>query len=123
MLHRDHREFAGDRADRPAFLDDDEMVRLLEAGEHRRGVERADRAEIDDLGVDPLARQLVGGFEREPDADRITDDRDVAALTHDPCLADRQHERSEEHTAELQSLMSISYAGFCMKKKNKTHTK
>src|SRR3546814_20951774 len=53
MLHRDHREFAGDRADRPAFLDDDAMVRLLEAGEHRRGVERADRAELDDLGVDP----------------------------------------------------------------------
>src|SRR3546814_15747339 len=83
---------SGDRAARPAFLDDDEMVRLLEAGEHRRGVERADRAEIDDLGVDPLARQLVGGFEREPDADRIADDRDVATLTHDPRLADRQHE-------------------------------
>src|SRR3546814_8214106 len=27
--------------------------------------------------------------------------------------------RSEEHTSELQSLMSISYAGFCFKKKNK----
>src|SRR3546814_5075599 len=26
--------------------------------------------------------------------------------------------RSEEHTSELQSLMSISYAGFCLKKKN-----
>src|SRR3546814_1008173 len=25
--------------------------------------------------------------------------------------------RSEEHTSELQSLMSISYAGFCLKKK------
>src|SRR3546814_8626110 len=80
------------RSDRPAFLDDDEMVRLLEAGEHRRGVERADRAQIDDLGFNPLARKLVGGFEREPDADRIADDRDVAALAHGPCLADRQHE-------------------------------
>src|SRR3546814_9903208 len=30
--------------------------------------------------------------------------------------------RSEEHTSELQSLMRISYAGFCLKKKNKnTH--
>src|SRR3546814_7744868 len=46
----------------------------------------------DDLGVNPLARKLVGGFEREPDADRIADDRDVAALAHGPCLADRQHE-------------------------------
>src|SRR3546814_8206534 len=30
-------------------------------------------------------------------------------------------ERSEEHTSELQSLMRISYAVFCLKKK-KTHT-
>src|SRR3546814_1997143 len=30
------------------------------------------------------------------------------------------HERSEEHTSELQSLMRISYAVFCLKKKNKT---
>src|SRR3546814_4499445 len=27
------------------------------------------------------------------------------------------HERSEEHTSELQSLMRISYAVFCLKKK------
>src|SRR3546814_4783768 len=30
-----------------------------------------------------------------------------------------QLERSEEHTSELQSLMRISYAVFCLKKKNK----
>src|SRR3546814_4871772 len=30
------------------------------------------------------------------------------------------HRRSEEHTSELQSLMRISYAVFCLKKK-KTH--
>src|SRR3546814_9451720 len=29
--------------------------------------------------------------------------------------------RSEEHTSELQSLMRISYAVFCLKKKNKYH--
>src|SRR3546814_6093748 len=28
--------------------------------------------------------------------------------------------RSEEHTSELQSLMRISYAVFCLKKKNQT---
>src|SRR3546814_4197935 len=28
--------------------------------------------------------------------------------------------RSEEHTSELQSLMRISYAGFCSKKRNET---
>src|SRR3546814_9910574 len=30
--------------------------------------------------------------------------------------------RSEEHTSELQSLMRISYAVFCLKKKNKQKT-
>src|SRR3546814_5722032 len=30
-------------------------------------------------------------------------------------------DRSEEHTSELQSLMRISYAVFCLKKKKKTH--
>src|SRR3546814_2129676 len=29
--------------------------------------------------------------------------------------------RSEEHTSELQSLMRISYAVFCLKKKNNNH--
>src|SRR3546814_2412090 len=31
-------------------------------------------------------------------------------------------ERSEEHTSELQSLMRISYAVFCLKKKNNYNT-
>src|SRR3546814_2002389 len=31
--------------------------------------------------------------------------------------------RSEEHTSELQSLMRISYAVFCLKKKKKTNKK
>src|SRR3546814_5806179 len=32
-------------------------------------------------------------------------------------VASRYFERSEEHTSELQSLMRISYAVFCLKKK------
>src|SRR3546814_3407749 len=32
-------------------------------------------------------------------------------------------ERSEEHTSELQSLMRISYAVFCLKKKKQQHKK
>src|SRR3546814_4783621 len=38
----------------------------------------------------------------------------------DPEVFTVQVERSEEHTSELQSLMRISYAVFCLKKKNKT---
>src|SRR3546814_8639556 len=41
----------------------------------------------------------------------------------DRIAARRARHRSEEHTSELQSLMRISYAVFCLKKKkNKQHT-
>src|SRR3546814_6127611 len=33
------------------------------------------------------------------------------------------HDRSEEHTSELQSLMRISYAVFCLKKNKNNHSK
>src|SRR3546814_10339881 len=36
-------------------------------------------------------------------------------------LVSEQSERSEEHTSELQSLMRISYAVFCLKKKTIQH--
>src|SRR3546814_1277589 len=39
-------------------------------------------------------------------------DDDARALSH------RVEKRSEEHTSELQSLMRISYAVFCLKNKN-----
>src|SRR3546814_1045959 len=35
---------------------------------------------------------------------------------------ERRAVRSEEHTSELQSLMRISYAVFCLKKKQTSHT-
>src|SRR3546814_4267785 len=41
-----------------------------------------------------------------------------ALLIDDDPVANR---RSEEHTSELQSLMRISYAVFCLKKKIRTH--
>src|SRR3546814_1974386 len=37
-------------------------------------------------------------------------------------LGQAGEERSEEHTSELRSLMRISYAGFCLKKKRKNRT-
>src|SRR3546814_9938793 len=42
----------------------------------------------------------------------------------EPCSPDQLVDlrRSEEHTSELQSLMLISYAVFCLKKKNKYKT-
>src|SRR3546814_9919557 len=38
-------------------------------------------------------------------------------------LSSQNPERSEEHTSELQSLMRISYAVFCLTKKTKTTTR
>src|SRR3546814_5492336 len=63
-------------------------------------------------------RQRLFAFNRTADAIwRLWDDGlapdEIAAL-----LADA-HGRSEEHTSELQSLMRISYAVFCLKKKRK----
>src|SRR3546814_4492602 len=41
---------------------------------------------------------------------------------HGPCKSGWVG-RSEEHTSELQSLMRISYAVFCLKKKKNNHSK
>src|SRR3546814_7291807 len=43
---------------------------------------------------------------------------DKAELTRRQVAANMTLERSEEHTSELQSLMRISYAVFCLKKRN-----
>src|SRR3546814_2997430 len=55
------------------------------------------------------AQRDAGGERKEP-ADRHRRRNAAAAL------------RSEEHTSELQSLMRISYAVFCLKKKQIHHT-
>src|SRR3546814_1721462 len=53
------------------------------------------------------------------------DTASVAGLMTSAVLASAgaTHWRSEEHTSELQSLMRISYAVFCLKKKNKSTSK
>src|SRR3546814_4762029 len=45
----------------------------------------------------------------------------IAGLELAGQVRENAHFRSEEHTSELQSLMRISYAVFCLKKKNKNH--
>src|SRR3546814_3354103 len=71
------------------------------------------------------------GRARGRSRDRAADDRDRAALARHgeragqllavPKFSDEHHRRSEEHTSELQSLMRISYAVFCLKNKNSTN--
>src|SRR3546814_330373 len=57
----------------------------------------------------------LGGLEE--DAAEPLDLEGVVAVLHRA----GGEERSEEHTSELQSLMRISYAVFCLKKKKTTH--
>src|SRR3546814_190400 len=71
------------------------------------------------------------GRQQPPPAGRAAADHPAArrqALSrHDPaasrCDRRRARHRSEEHTSELQSLMRISYAVFCLKKTTKTYNK
>src|SRR3546814_3704501 len=96
-------------------------------------LEVADR----DAGDEDRCQQHADHAERAEDGDhhrrRIAHDvADAAADAHvvrghgaeAHQRIDRDDDRSEEHTSELQSLMRISYAVFCLKKKqNTTHQK
>src|SRR3546814_4553774 len=64
-----------------------------------------------DNGKDPMCRQAVRGARRGRSYGRGNSSADER-----PCR------RSEEHTSELQSLMRISYAVFCLKKKKNNNT-
>src|SRR3546814_5689074 len=75
----------------------------------------------DDRGADAFHRLRIGVRRHRLAADMEADAERVGGL------ARRHQQRSEEHTSELQSLMRISYAVFCLKKKktykNKRETK
>src|SRR3546814_5499781 len=55
---------------------------------------------------------------------RLADDASVISDEIEAAIGKRPRiwVRSEEHTSELQSLMRISYAVFCLKKKTEKHT-
>src|SRR3546814_5048160 len=77
----------------------------------RRGAARQDRAgEEDRIGAD--VRTLR---EQNRPVHRVLEFADVAG----PRVAHQRIARSEEHTSELQSLMRISSAVFCLKKKKR----
>src|SRR3546814_3994288 len=73
-----------------------------------------------------LGKRIVGDA-RYASARRVLPQQCAEALAAIHALdADALHflplQRSEEHTSELQSLMRISYAVCCLKKKNKNKT-
>src|SRR3546814_5264850 len=87
----------GEAAQREDRLDDVQAVRAIEVI-----TVPAARPQM------PVAIEIVGNGELRVDLDPVVDHR-----------IRLRRERSEEHTSELQSLMRISYAVFCLKKKNK----
>src|SRR3546814_4487932 len=97
------------------FVHDLEQVRLdLALGGRRRDIEHR---------VHPVFEVLRAAIEGEHH--RVARDHleifaaDPGGAYRDRRSQDRLQHRSEEHTSELQSLMRISYAVFCLKKKNK----
>src|SRR3546814_4075187 len=74
--------------------------------------------DLDDADVDAIFEKMGG--ETVPQrvrSDPLVDVRGLGGLDDDAV----ELARSEEHTSELQSLMRISYAVFCLKKKKKKH--
>src|SRR3546814_1348476 len=69
--------------------------------------------------------QLSAGRSWDAIKEQVADQVLARVARHIPNLPDitvaRQVLRSEEHTSELQSLMRISYAVFCLKKKTQHH--
>src|SRR3546814_4478806 len=87
----------------------------------RRGLATARRCDDDAtvvlafLLLAPLARVVKGATAELPDAAEMVERARSARQT-------KLLSRSEEHTSELQSLMRISYAVFCLKKKTLSTT-
>src|SRR3546814_8942521 len=91
--------------------DDDDDIEVPPAGLVRHRAERQpDDSEGDDHPIGP-AEQRDERKNGQNQGDGADDERSGI-----------EHGRSEEHTSELQSLMRISYAVFCLKKqKNQKH--
>src|SRR3546814_4586548 len=81
--------------------------RSSDLADRRRVLERLDATEAD------MVRAAVGAVD---DGVGFTGELVLKALVHQT-PDDGRAARSEEHTSELQSLMRISYAVFCLKKK------
>src|SRR3546814_5198731 len=97
---------------------DQQQLAFGEGGDAQQPVARGLRTVGDDADLGPDQGVDQGGL-----ADvGAADDGDVAGAVwggiHAGIVWANGQKRSEEHTSELQSLMRISYAVFCLKKKN-----
>src|SRR3546814_6441689 len=100
----------------PDIIKDTRDLRTKEAA-HYIGLSARTLEKHRTYGTGPAYRKVGGRVLYALEDLRGWADRGACASTSDP--------RSEEHTSELQSLMRISYAVFCLKHKktHKTHKK
>src|SRR3546814_5761006 len=84
---------------------------------HRLAGERGGGFVHVDVGVADRVRRVLGAGRH---LERI-DEAQVVLAAEGMQLHQLAGERSEAHTSELQSLMRISYAVFCLTKKNNTY--
>src|SRR3546814_1031536 len=89
----------------------------------RRNTLEHDRDRVRAIGHDKAIGDAVSRFAKRAAGDHAAQPDRAAGRDALLCDIARRIEigRSEEHTSELQSLMRISYAVFCLKKK-KIHT-
>src|SRR3546814_2400156 len=96
------------------------IVEKLRIGRRLRRVARIANVEAD-IGIEADIAQCTADLFFAPDKDRMAKPR-IAEGDGGADDALFLALRSEEHTSELQSLMRISYAVFCLKKKNTQQT-
>src|SRR3546814_2783509 len=108
------------------------MAGLAEEGERAQGLSQSRRRRRRDAGAGKVkvdgeyrhaeraerhrARRNLA-LQQAVAADRPDADADQHSMAFSGTLVASGKARSEEHTSELQSLMRISYAVFCLKKK------
>src|SRR3546814_3089664 len=74
--------------------------------------------QVDEARQDPVMIEAHGSTLRSGDAQPVLARAGKVSSSHNEMAESCRGPRSEEHTSELQSLMRISYAVFCLKNKN-----
>src|SRR5438093_4249330 len=77
LLGDDRRDLASVPTALDRLVHDEQTVRLADRGEHRVAIQWNEAADIDDLRLDAVGRELLGRLEREQDLARPGHDREL----------------------------------------------
>src|SRR3546814_6386546 len=96
-------------------LSDEQLIQSLGQRGMAAGEQQKLRSRLTTVRQQRLGSTRTNDIVTPGDADRsVTQEIDLVEG-----MTDQAQQRSEEHTSELQSLMRISYAVFCLKKKKR----